>query len=108
MPDQGRQFGCICGGTGDKMVMIGEDCPCLKLPSILSRQYQQAIMEKGEALLGKEMMLFLIGSCRDDIGARLVQAMQRGMRPAGHNQAPRDEGKQACRWKAVASHRTPK
>ena len=54
---------------GDKVIMIGEDCPGFKVPAEVGGEFEKPALENVEPLWRMEMMCFSASAGRDEIGA---------------------------------------
>ena len=67
--------------TADKMVVIGQHCPCLDLPMIILSQNQQLDFQQFQPRLAAKQMRFVQGSRRHEVHAILAQLVDRRVRP---------------------------
>lgn len=73
------------GGIGwrvrNKVVVVGEDGPCFKLPTEIRGGGEERLLEEVQAVGCAKVMEFLVGAGGDEVGAGVAEAMCRGVGP---------------------------
>lgn len=71
----------VMEGTGDEVVVIGEDGPCIQLPAMIARVGKESIVKQIERCRFAKDVLLFAGAGRDKIRPVQPQSVRRRMGP---------------------------